>query len=587
MFMQVKYIRAITLVTVIAILAVTPLKFCSAKPYRDYVLVFVDNVEAYITVASFSVASNYKIIPVMSENGLPENARILDLRNTSSFEIAVKLLRENENMISFSGVIVMAGMEKIDPLILYQLYLKNMLVVIHPDIDYAKSYFINSGLEVFDTRGIVEYQPYQDRRIVICFKGDDTAYLAAFYSIAKNASLLYVESPEKIRVSGDNLSITYVISFELLREYGITGLYKPLIVSSNQSYFTENIGILTAFSLKSLSTLIARNIYYFYSKLSPHNALLANLAESTIITERIAHILEQAGIETTLLISTDRYDNLTRDTFLREISNHDILFLNLHGNPYGMAKTTTGPYLITARTVPKLKPGTIVVTLSCETCNIEEIYSPKDSIAMSFVSNGAICYIGARRVEYVGELGTSTGYPEAIIALLLSGYTVGEAVRFINNIHIKEIGGKEPWVTAYTCLIGDPDIKLSNTKDKIADFKLVNDKLIIKTLEKTSVIVGKIKVPFTRDEIKGFEIKDSTVRKVFVILREEGKNYLYFMLTRFPSYNEGLFDKGEVIDIRVIYKIKLENTLPLLLLVIVVFLFLALFIKKRALKINR
>ena len=257
------------------------------------------------------------------------------------------------------------------------------------------------------------------------------------------------------------------------------------------------------------------------------------------------------------------------------------MFINLHGNPYGMARTTTGPYVVTAHSLEEVNSRNIIITLSCSTCNFNEIFNPKNSIALAFISKGALAYIGARKVEYAGELETSTAFPDLITYMLLRGYSLGSAVRWVNNIHIQAASGVDPWIAAYTCLLGDPDLRLLNaTGQEDAAVKLDENEIRVSILRETCCVALRIEFPYAAEEVK-FEIRNPDVRRVLFITKEGGKYILNMFLTKKISKEVGDFKPGNVVIIKFYKKLSIFDLLPYAAATFIAFLAVILYIKRR------
>ncbi|HFC49322.1 MAG TPA: hypothetical protein ENJ59_01165, partial [Thermofilum sp.] len=320
-----------------------------------------------------------------------------------------------------------------------------------------------TGIKTCDSIKNIEIRG--SNRLVVTFKDDTLSRLAAVYAGISNAHLLVAEDLNNIRdaIKQHNItSVVYVISSKNLIKMGLAELYKPVIEAYSDRFFHADVGIISGYSDSCAINFASRSLYYLAKGVNVQSALLAYMEEAELLAEKINRELNRSGVSTyQKLVSFNEHENLTRERLIDSLKQTSgIVFINLHGNPYGMAKTTTGPYVVTAHSLEEVNSRNIIITLSCSTCNFNEIFDPKNSIALAFISKGALAYIGARKVEYAGELETSTAFPELITYMLLRGYSLGSAVRWINNIHIRAASGVDPWIAAYTCLLGDPDLRL-------------------------------------------------------------------------------------------------------------------------------
>lgn len=540
--------------------------------------VIVKSLDSYVTAGSFFRG---KIIPVLRLDPGIKGGDTLAMDNLDPLSVAEELVGRYG---SFKYILRIGELENITPEEIFLAYTSGALLVVSHNEDGAESLSRRLGIPLLtleEFREKMRGSGIGQARVVVSFRGDPFAYLGPLYAAATNASLKVVDSPSdlKLRENGRG-SLVYLLSFPKFKEYGLASLYEPLVKASSERYFTYSVGLLTAPALEDLSAVLARSIYYLAGNVELRTALLVSLSESIVISERIHSTLAGENVGMVKLYQTEHSDNITYANLLRGLERSDIIFLNLHGNPYGMAKTTTGPLLLSARNVQKVRRGSIVVTLSCLTCNLEDLPSLEYSVAVSFILRGAAAYVGARRLEFVGELGGSTGYPEVMVALLAAEYTVGDAVRFINNIHISRLGGPKPWEVAYVCLLGDPDIKFGGLHERFFTASVEGERIIIKVLRNTSVVVGDIPIP--EYNIKKFEIKDSTVDGLFITSVEEGERVLHFALTRFPGYRRGMFSRGEEITIHIVARQEIWQIAPVAVLVAVSAIFLSYLLKRKA-----
>ena len=409
-----------------------------------------------------------------------------------------------------------------------------------------------------------QYSPGNEERVVVGFKGDRLALLAAIYAGLTESKFMVVKCPDELKdeLRGEVSTVVYVVSFENLSSWGFTELYKPVIEAKGDKYMLINVGVITGSTEACAWSLAMRNAWYLYNRPEPVNALIVYMDDSELLAEKVARSLKREGLKIRALEYKASGDgNLTSVRLREELERTSgIVYVNLHGNPYCMATRTTGPCLISYWNMPSTGPRTIVVTLSCSTCDLEELGRGTHSVALAYLSKGALAYIGARRIEYLGNLETSTAYPEFIVQALMDGWTVGEAVRVVNNFHIKQYKKVEPWVAAYTCLIGDPDLVVSEREEPSCKAEIVGDTIRVEITRKTCCAFTQIPVDFSLEEVKFEKKRPDIYIKVF-ITQEGGTKILNLYLTRKISKELGDLAPGEVFEIKVIRKMGLETSI--------------------------
>jgi len=191
--------------------------------------------------------------------------------------------------------------------------------------------------------------------------------------------------------------------------------------------------------------------------------------------------------------------------------------------------------------------------LSCETADIYEPYVNRveKSVAIQLVSRGAFAYIGALKIEFSGEE-TSTALPELLIHAFLNGFPLGEAVKIVNNIHIKDLGG-DPWMRAYTVLFGDPDLHVAPPKDYVK-VTMVEEYKKFEVHFPRKMIAAVFEVPVLDRDIAKISFKPTTVYSKTYIDKRDGKRFLVIFVTRILSEDVGDFDPQVVLRITIDYK---------------------------------
>lgn len=564
-------------------------------PHFTLILLIADNdVEGLLPIMRIS---NYSIIVFsnycdLSFSAFEKNENRVLINLSSPLNIILKLIN---NMYVHPSQIFISNSSC--PLSAYYSAGRSGLIIVNIGRNVSYEDFLKK-LEQHGVTGIktcisiknIEIQG--SNRLVVTFKDDTLSRLAAVYAGMSNAYLLVAEDLNSIRDAIKRYNVTsvvYVISSKNLIKIGFERLYKPVIEAYSDRFFHVNVGIITGYSDSCAVNFASRSLYYLTKGVNAQSALLAYMEDTELLAEKIIRELNRSGISIyRKLVSFNEHGNLTRESLVDSLKQASgIVFINLHGNPYGMARTTTGPYVVTAHSLEEVNSRNIVITLSCSTCNFNEILNPKNSIALAFISKGALAYIGARKVEYVGELETSTAFPELITYMLLRGYSLGSAVRWVNNIHIRAASSVDPWIAAYTCLLGDPDLRLLNaTGQEDAAVKLNENEIRVNILRETCCVVSRIEFPYAAEEVK-FELKNPDVRRVLFITKERGKYILNMFLTKKISKEVGDFKPGDVVIIKFYKKLSIFDLLPYAAATFIAFLAVILYVKRRKRKILR
>jgi hypothetical protein len=193
----------------------------------------------------------------------------------------------------------------------------------------------------------------------------------------------------------------------------------------------------------------------------PQEFIGISLIEDLPLARKVGWISSLMGIPSRIYHPDISYSNLTGDLVKSLLRGRSIIYLSLHGNPYVMALKSDSHPVITASTIRgSAIPGSIIITLSCDTLKFEDLVNPEESIAYSFLDSGALAYVGSTKVEFSVSSEFGTSYPDLILMLLMSGESLGDAVRIVNNLRIRESGGISDDRAANELLLGDPTIKL-------------------------------------------------------------------------------------------------------------------------------
>lgn len=432
-------------------------------------------------------------------------------------------------------------------------------------VNKLKEYFnVQSIHDISEALAFYNSMLSNSKTLTIALKNDELAFISALYAKAKKSRFIIVD---KIRKENEELvnslagieKVILVSSFKNLKtERAYSKLLNILMKGGvDEKYIEPAVALISGISKSHASIFAVRtlNSGRILRKLNRGQNLIF-MDDSYSLTQKIIRIGRRAGLVPKTLYSVGKRGNITTGNIINLLNNGNMLtYINLHGNPLGYGLTTYGPYVLHAGHVSVIAP-TIIVTLSCLTCDFdaEYLYSAKESIALKFVSAGALAYVGASRTEFTNEIEISTAYPELIVYLLTHGVTLGEAVRIINNIHIKEKKGP------YMYLIGDPDIVLDNINFEYRVETVSGNELYrIEITNLTEVVYVKFIIDRNRDDIKKFEEDTPNIfKRIYVEKTSEGKYIVNVFMTKIFSSDVGDFKPGESIKLKIIYKPSLQ-----------------------------
>jgi len=295
---------------------------------------------------------------------------------------------------------------------------------------------------------------------VIFYSSDGVEYsfLASYTALLKNASLLdadYNFDPSLLRNVSYVIVVTRPITKDSYQRY--KHLLEILTEIDEDPYIDASFGLITGNYIETPFLMLLAS----ESSQRPQEFIGISLIEDLPLARKVEWISSLMGIPSRIYHPDISYSNLTGDLVKSLLRGRSIIYLSLHGNPYVMALKSDSHPVITASTIRgSAIPGSIIITLSCDTLKFEDLVNPEESIAYSFLDSGALAYVGSTKVEFSVSSEFGTSYPDLILMLLMSGESLGDAVRIVNNLRIRESGGISDDRAANELLLGDPTIKL-------------------------------------------------------------------------------------------------------------------------------
>jgi len=405
--------------------------------------------------------------------------------------------------------------------------------------------------------------------LAIGFKNDGMLPILAAYVGAKKCRVLLLDNVRvDNRLTGflremKPSKIALVAAFETLKEGGEKGLVaafkKAVMKASGKRYLTASIGVLSAVDLASATAFLARNLFYDRLRGEWQGRLIAIYMDNAeALGEKITRIGALASLEREKLVLKEggkgSYDEVSSILERGGV----LTYINLHGNPLGMAPAQQGAFLLTGiggpRPVPYIPPS-IIITFSCKTMDFTESYMERaeDSIALSFISRGAVAYIGATELEYTVGIEGGTAYAELITTMVLSGEELGEIARVVDNLRMGFSEGEDRYRKAYTVLLGDPELSLKRAIS-MNGFRVVEESdrsFRIEMLKVMPVVYGKITVNHPVSSVDSIEVTGINIAgAAFIEESGQGKSTVFFYATKELTKDVGDLKPGNHFRVR-------------------------------------
>lgn len=327
--------------------------------------------------------------------------------------------------------------------------------------------------------------------------GPEYALLAAYAAYLKGARLIDLD---RMRPASELLEgikyvmlVTFPITLENYDRY--TDVIDSLISVDDDPYLDSALGVLTGPKISIPFLMLLSSDAVSHGLIRKLRGI--SLPEDLPLARKVEFIASTYGFGSKIVHPDLGLTNLTMEKAKEVLkdSRNGVIYLNMHGNPYIMALKTDGNVVLTPSGVREAEPlGSVVITLSCDTLRLSDVHHASESIAYAFLESGAFAYIGSTKLEFSIGSEAGTSYPDLILMMTLTGHTLGEAVKIVNNLHIKEYGnrGVDPKEAAYEILLGDPTLILArgNVPYKI---RREGKSLEIVPLESTPVIYVRMK----------------------------------------------------------------------------------------------
>lgn len=603
-------VTIILLSLLITLILLTSIPLMNSPPLQKLIVLLVRDKTAYILSTWLASANRqFLVIPLIKGANLvtpeiPEQYRILDLTGYEHKQLIIKMLRlalELDYRVGTSAILI----ESINEMILVAPFacLAKIPIIPRDVIDdeirgilkqFGLHHMIYTGKDedfmeslkkdgfIIETKSTIEIlKEYNSRvhtdKLVISPLIDEFSFTSPLYAALKKWKLVLIDH-EGFTGKGISSQLTplpstlvYVASPTTLSKdvFSVKELYRVLIELGGNRYLSTKVGLISAIDECKLSAYVLRLFLRLYTIEHDQRALLVFMENSMPLSIKIKEMLSSMyGYTCTVLYSEGGSGNITTRNILKLLrEDYFIIYLNLHGNPVGMALDPQGPYVISAYAIERPIYPSIIITLSCETLNFGSLPSAKSSLALKFISMGAIAYVGAAKIELVsGEV--STGYPELIIKMLLDGFTLGEAVRVVNNIRIGEMKQIEPWRRAYTILIGDPDLKIARRVGNDYTLRVRGKTIMIEVLRETPILFIKFPSPIPPKRLSDIRCEKPNIFIRSFITKENNNYYMYMYVTRLYTAMIGNFKKGDIIRIDLIETPRLEYYLVVILIVV-------------------
>ncbi len=462
-----------------------------------------------------------------------------------------------------------------------------LLVYLHeinkPGILYNKSE-VHSILSEMD--GIIgSISKRRSKYAILFFSTDGVEYaiLAAYAAILKGARMIDMDS---IKVDPSSLKgVGYLIMItEPIVDYNSRRYERVLKIALNvdkDPFLDIPLGVITGTTIDTPFILLSGPT--FERSISNKVVRGISLEDGLPLAHKIEYISSLYGYDSKIIHPDVSYSNVTSETSLSILSDAKggIIYLNLHGNPYVMALKSDGYPIITSSLIEKTElDGSIAITLSCDTLRFSELESPEGSIAYSMLQAGAFAYIGSRKVEFSISSEAGTSYPDLITLMLMDGYSIGEAVMAVNNIHIKEFQkeGIENTEAAYEVVLGDPSLRISNKSMPLYRVGAIADNSYgIYLINSTPTVYIKLKI--LRETIKNVHV-ESKLPSTYYMWYSDDKGLFIYISTLSSSYS-GYFPKGSKITVRISVYRQYVSLVPYLVVLLIITLSIGIMLRYR------
>ncbi len=398
--------------------------------------------------------------------------------------------------------------------------------------------------------------------------GIEYSFLASYTALLRNASLLDAEfnfDPSLLR----NVSYVIVVTRPLTKDnyQRYTRLLEIMTKIDDDPYIDTSFGFIAGNYIETpFLMLLASELLQV-----PRELVGISLVEDLPLARKVERISSLMGLPSKIYHPDLSYSNLTGDLARSLLRGRSIIYLSLHGNPYVMALKSDEYPVITASTIRgSIIPGSIIITLSCDTLKFEDLINPEESVAYSFLDSGALAYIGSTKVEFsVGsEFGTS--YPDLMLMLLMSGESLGDAVRIVNNLRIRESRGKSGEGAANELLLGDPTLKL---RPNNLPFEVREEEGVyrIRIMNETPTI-------FLRVPERGSPSIDSDKPSLYSNWFEDDEGTFIYITTLSTAY-AGYFSPGDKIEVEIRESVDFMKLLPYISILVIVLVTISILLK--------
>ncbi len=391
---------------------------------------------------------------------------------------------------------------------------------------------------------------------VLFFSSDGIQYaiLAAYAAILKNARMIDMDSkeinPKMLKGADYLIMITEPLTSVNYRRYD--KVLKLALSIDEDPYLDASLGVITGVTIDTPFILLLGST--FTSFISRKVVRGISLEDDLPLARKIEYISSFYGYNSRIVHPNVRYSNVTPEVALSILNEAagGIIYLNLHGNPYVMALKSNGYPIITSALIRRAEiDGSMTITLSCDTLRFSELEDPGGSVAYSMLQAGAFAYIGSRKVEFSISSEAGTSYPDLLLLMLMNGYSIGEAVKTVNNFHIMKFQkeGIKNTEAAYEIVLGDPSLRLkSNPVLPYRVQRVTSKKYEVHVLDTIPTIY--IRLMNLQGNVKDIYVKSKLPSTYYVWYADDRGAFVYIS-TLSSSYG-GYFPKESSILIEIV-----------------------------------
>lgn len=275
------------------------------------------------------------------------------------------------------------------------------------------------------------YNLLVDKTDTAVVMSDPEVYSIGAESAAYHRAKVFFTIEDGKNSKTDNL--IWVTLPENLGQPNFLKLYASDSVTNVNGLYSQNIGVITGFTIEDMSFLLARTFAYH----DMQGDWKLKIVYASMDTDETSIISTSNGVQEQYLGRTDFYSN----TLEKAISSANYVITSSHGGPTGIViNDGVWPQNNGGLSIPPL----LFVADACSTMDLDS-NNLNQSIALKLISSGAMAYVGSMELGGVSVIGRQPFYHST------SQTPLGELVRMANSVRMNFDADN-----AKVILIGDP-----------------------------------------------------------------------------------------------------------------------------------